>query len=535
MKAVLFKRLLSASLAIIFIFCSVYTGSAALGSSCGENASWSFDEASGVLTVSGSGEMADYASVSETPWKSISESITGVVIENGITRIGNCAFKYCTGLNSVSLPESLVEIGDFSFAYCSGIRNIAVPPQTERIGNGSFLACIWLESVSLGDKLISIGDGAFDYCIRLKSIELSESLENIGDYAFYCCVGISEITIPQNVSSIGSECFKNCLLLKKITVINNEVSLDNSGLGLADNIYTEAGSDELSQHSLEEAASEIRELKADVAVIREKSAKTENDYVAVDGIEIAGYEGSTAVQYAENFGFTVSVTGCEHETELINSKAATCTEDGYTGDYYCTKCKKIITQGTVIPHKGHSFGEYVYNDDATIYSNGTKTAKCLFCEETNTVEAENTQIRKTVSFYVDGEPVLIRSYCYGEKIILPDNPLKEHYSFKGWSPVPDTASDTDLRFDAVFELTVYTVKFIADGNIVKEVEYTYGTAEIEEPAVPPIAGGFDGHWSGYSLSDGGNIAVYAVYSPAKVLAPAQNQNHPSNGWFAQGL
>ena len=93
-----------------------------LSGKCGENAQWTYDQETKELRISGSGAMSDYNNSSEVPWYGCREEIQSVLIESGITRIGNYAFIYCGGLEEIKLPEGLEEIGREAFEYCSGIK-----------------------------------------------------------------------------------------------------------------------------------------------------------------------------------------------------------------------------------------------------------------------------------------------------------------------------------------------------------------------------------------------------------------------------
>ncbi|MCD8389405.1 MAG: leucine-rich repeat protein [Oscillospiraceae bacterium] len=91
---------------------------------CGENVTWSLDTDTGVLTISGEGEMEDYSSSSDVPWYSLRESITAVVIEDGVASIGNCAFYYCSNLTSVTIPDSVTSIGYEAFYECTSLTDV---------------------------------------------------------------------------------------------------------------------------------------------------------------------------------------------------------------------------------------------------------------------------------------------------------------------------------------------------------------------------------------------------------------------------
>ncbi len=95
--------------------------------SCGDNVTYYYSESTHTLTISGSGAMEDY---STTPWGSYCEDIKAVVIENGVTKIGNLAFFKCSSLKSFSIPNSVTSIGNFAFVYCSSLKYVAVNAET---------------------------------------------------------------------------------------------------------------------------------------------------------------------------------------------------------------------------------------------------------------------------------------------------------------------------------------------------------------------------------------------------------------------
>lgn len=91
---------------------------------CGENAEYTLDISSGVLTISGSGEMADYEQMYDAPWFALKHVITEIVVEEGITSIGNAAFSGCENLETVSLPASVTSIGNIAFSGCMALSEV---------------------------------------------------------------------------------------------------------------------------------------------------------------------------------------------------------------------------------------------------------------------------------------------------------------------------------------------------------------------------------------------------------------------------
>ena len=158
--------------------------------SCGENLRWTLD-IRGVLTVSGSGPMED-----NPGWFERRESITSVILTDGVTSIGNNAF-YCCALTSVTIPDSV-----------------------QSIGYGAFNNCGSLESAVIPNGVTTIDDYAFYWCSSMTSVTIPDSVTTIGEMAFTRC-DLSAVTIPAKVTSIGSSAFNGCSALKSVTFLGD--------------------------------------------------------------------------------------------------------------------------------------------------------------------------------------------------------------------------------------------------------------------------------------------------------------------------
>ena len=193
--------------------------------SCGENAYWSYSN--GTLTISGSGEM-NYCTSLYIPWEEYKSEIKSVVIENGITTIGDYAFKYCSGLTSVTIPNSVTSIGGYAFDGCTGLTSITIPNSVTTIGGCAFDGCTGLTSITIPNSVTTIGSSAFCGCTGLTSIEISNSVTSIGIQAFYNCSALTSITIPNSVTTIGSSAFYGCSGLTSIVVDSGNSIYDSS-------------------------------------------------------------------------------------------------------------------------------------------------------------------------------------------------------------------------------------------------------------------------------------------------------------------
>ena len=147
--------------------------------------------------------------------------LTSVTIPNSVTSIGNWAFVSCSGLTSVTIPNSVTSIEAYAFYGCSGLTSVTIPNSVESIGNWAFAGCSGLTSVTIGNSVTSIGSYAFRACSGLTSVTIGNSVTSIGFYAFYGCSGLTSVTIPNSVESIGERAFKGCSGLTSVTIPNS--------------------------------------------------------------------------------------------------------------------------------------------------------------------------------------------------------------------------------------------------------------------------------------------------------------------------
>ena len=192
------------------------TSTTAESGTCGDNLTWTL--ADGVLTISGVGSMTDYSSSSVVPWAGKRESITGVVIGDGITHIGSYAFYRFYGMKSFTIPDSVTSIGNGAFLNCLYVTDIRLPSSLTTIGERAFEGCRDLTSLSLPDAVTAIEQGAFKGCESLKSIHIPEGITKIPDDTFENCYALANIVLPGSITSIGASAFSYCRALTQLTI-----------------------------------------------------------------------------------------------------------------------------------------------------------------------------------------------------------------------------------------------------------------------------------------------------------------------------
>ncbi|MBQ9982419.1 MAG: leucine-rich repeat domain-containing protein [Oscillospiraceae bacterium] len=223
---------------------------------CGEDVYWKLSD--GILEIYGTGDMEDfshysYGSDRVVPWHAQKGNIYDVIIHEGVTSIGSCAFNRCYSLTNITIPDSVLSVGDEAFYNCDSLTSITIPENVSLIGRyafgdcnslasiiipesvssicaGAFSNTPWLEEqrkkspfviinnilvdattyegdITIPDDISSIACGAFRDCKSLTSITIPDSISSIGDFAFYGCTSLTSITIPDSVSSIGACAF----------------------------------------------------------------------------------------------------------------------------------------------------------------------------------------------------------------------------------------------------------------------------------------------------------------------------------------
>lgn len=247
------KRVLLLAITIITMLCMAVSVSAAWEKvSEDSNIEYHFDEVTGTLHIRGEGKIPDdflgkcgkyyYGEDYEefdgaddddfeiTEDFSYMQKVKTLIIEEGITEIGHCAFlgnyryyKFMTELRTVVLPESLETIGDYAFADCENLKRVIMSDNLKKIGKYAFYQTA-VSSINFPEGLETISSYAF-YSADISNLSLPETLKVIGYYAF-CGTKVKNVYIPESVTSIGKYAFEGCKSLKKITFTNVVCQMD---------------------------------------------------------------------------------------------------------------------------------------------------------------------------------------------------------------------------------------------------------------------------------------------------------------------
>lgn len=171
-------------------------------------------------------------------------NIKELIIADGSKTVTSTMVVCESTLEKVTIPDSVTSIEDNAFSGCRGLTSITIPDSVTSIGSYAFSECSGLTSITIPDSVTSIGGAAFSECSDLTSITIPDSVTSIGGYAFYRCSRLTSITIPDSVTSIGKYAFYDCTGLTSIIIPSSVTSIDSSAFSGCDKskliIYTDS-------------------------------------------------------------------------------------------------------------------------------------------------------------------------------------------------------------------------------------------------------------------------------------------------------
>jgi hypothetical protein len=298
---------------------------------------WSLDGT--VLTISGNGKMADYQDSNSVPWDT--ESITSVIIKDGVHNVGNYAFCYGREITSVTLGESIEAIGKSAFYNCGNLPSITIPKSVTTIEYAAFGNCYDLKNVIIPDSVISIGSDAFRWCMSLEKVTIGNHVSSIGTQAFAYCSSLSTINIPDSTTTIGSASFYGCSSLSSIELPDSVISIGTTCFAQCDNLTSLRIPDSLSIIGRDFCSS----CKSLESIIIPNSV-TEINESAFNGctlLKIYAYDDSYARTYAVqnsipfvSLGAKSPATKKTGNNIYFDAASAGWINCGYVGFYICT-------------------------------------------------------------------------------------------------------------------------------------------------------------------------------------------------------
>jgi len=347
----------------------------------GNNLTWALDE-NGVLTIKGTGNMADYTSTTPAPWYEFRSTIYKISIDDGITNIGNYAFSRCEKAQEVLLSDTISTIGRNAFQYCFALEAFDFK-NVQTIEIGAFINCHGLKKIELGEKVKSVGLQAFAACASVETVLVPKSVESIGKLSFgigfklrsitvdenneyftsdscgvlfdknkttliqYPCASeFTTYTIPESVISIADGAFQRCNNLTKFVVASNNTCFSTDEKGVLFN-------------------------KDKTRLIQYPCGRSDTDYTIPSTVNVVGISAFEKSTKLSNLRIENGVESCDYNAFSLCHSLSTITFPesfktfGFGSLQSCSNLKEVI-----IYNPSATFDQYIFSNchsDLTLY------------------------------------------------------------------------------------------------------------------------------------------------------------------------
>ena len=408
------KKIISILLAAILIMTSgIIANAETYSGTCGDNLTWEFDDVTGILTISGTGEMYSYDGGLKTPWYDISAKITEIVIEDGVTSVGNYALQN-TAAVKITISDTVETIGDYGFFDISAVEELNLGACLKTIGKWAFTGGFKLKKLVLPDGLVSIGEHSFANCHIIEELIIPDSVVTIGDYAFSYCRRMKKLYLGASVKTFPIRAFDACEAIEEIQVSEDNQYYSNDEYGVLFNknktklvLYPSAASYE--SYTIPDSVQVVGEyafydsnnLKSittgeNIKTIENCSFCGLDNLTSIEfhpGLEVIGYNAFKNCKNLKSIILPDTVTnvydyafeGCESLTDVYYSG----TEEQWSSINISTRLNgnDMLLNANITYLYGHtcSFGDWTTVTDATCTEYGSEARYCS-CGATETRE-----------------------------------------------------------------------------------------------------------------------------------------------------
>ena len=455
-------------------------------------------------------------------------SLEEIVIGNHVKTISQYAFENCKSLQSINIPNSVNTISNYVFKGCIGLQNLIIADRDSELslgknGSSPLFADCPLDSVYIGgnityytsayagyspfyrnttlrtvvitDKETEISPNEFYGCTNLKIVSIGDGVTMIGDWAFSGCSSLDYFSFGSSMQTIGQEAFSDCSAMTNL--YSHAMTPPVCGSQALDDINKwncklHVPSETLSAYQQADQWKEFFFIDDDLILpyykltymVDSEVYKTYNiEYGATitpeadptkEGYTFSGWSEIPATMPAHN----VTVTG----SFSINSYKLTYVVDDVEYKSYDIEYGATITPEAEPTKEGYTFS-------------GWSEIPATMPAHDVTVTGSFSKGQYKLIYMVDGQTYKTISYDYGDAITPEPAPIREGYTFSGWSEIPETMPAHDVTINGTFSINSYKLTYVVDGVEYKSYDVEYG-ATITPETEPTKEGYIFSGWSG---------------------------------------
>ncbi len=361
----------------------IFASAASYSGTCGDKLTWTFDDETGELIISGTGKMFNYSS-RYAPWRFL--SVKTVIMGDNVTSIGKDAFRDCSSIESIIIGDNVTIINTAAFRECSSLKSVVFGNNVETIDDGAFYNSDALENIILPDSLNLIGTQAFFSCDSLTVIKIPENVNYVRDNAFGECINLIDIKFVDavNASNISDLAFYN-------SGYYSDASNWENGVLYIDDLLLDAKTDILGKYVIKEGTKCIAgrafsycenltsiiipESVINICPSSFSECHRLTSITIPDSVTKLGSGAFWNCRSIESAKLSDNITriehsvfyGCQSLTSIVVPKSVTSIGDG--AFYYCLSLADISLPDNIVSIGSSAFSPSKYSGDSSNWEN----------------------------------------------------------------------------------------------------------------------------------------------------------------------
>ena len=484
-------------------------------------------------------------------------SITSITIPESVTSIGRSAFEGCSSLTSITIPESVTSIGDLAFYECRSLTSITIPESVTSIGNCAFEGCSNLTSITIPESVTSLGSSAFEGCTgelivncnipsadhysnaafyegKFTKVAIGDGVTSIGDNAFYDCSSLTSIVLPKSLETVGSQAFAGCSSLSNVYCYAESVPSTESDAFInsnSENAILHVSDDALDSYKTTAPWSSfgmflpLGKYITEIELSQSSATLVEGETLLL-GATLTPEDTDMILVKWSSSDSCVATVDKQGMVKAVAPGTATIIAKAIDGSEVSDSCEVTVR-----------FADYVitYLVDGEVYATDTigRTSAVTpladpvkegytfsgWSEIPETMPANDVTVSGTftinkylVNFAIDGVVISSNSLEYGTAIVAPEVAEREGYTFSGWQNLPETVPASDITINGYFTINRYTITYVVEEEVYHTDTIAFGSQIITVKY--PVKEGytFDGWSKAPEFMPAGDVTIIGTFS-----------------------